>query len=70
MCEHRNKVGDNYGLTCLDCGEVLEGYGYWGQSETCRHVWLKGEGGYECLYCLEWLNEETWQMFYGNSIGV
>lgn len=70
MCEHQNKVGDNYGLTCLDCGEVLEGYGYWGQADRCRHVWVKSEGGCECLYCQDWLNEETWQMFYGNPIGA
>lgn len=62
MCEHRRMIGDNYGLSCMDCGEVLEGFGYWAQSQTCRHVWSKGEGGYECIYCFEWLDEDTWQM--------
>ena len=29
-CEHHKRIGDNYGVTCQDCKEVLEGYGYGG----------------------------------------
>ncbi|MDT8899515.1 hypothetical protein QYE77_14720 (plasmid) [Thermanaerothrix sp. 4228-RoL] len=51
MCQHLRTIGDNYGLTCLDCGEVLEGYGYNVQTHTCRHVFQKYDEGYECMYC-------------------
>ncbi len=54
-CPHRRRIGDNYGMTCEDCGQVLEGYGYWGQSHTCLHVWAEYEGGKECLYCGAWV---------------
>ena len=30
MCQHRRKIGDNYGETCLDCGKQLSGFGYGG----------------------------------------
>lgn len=61
-CQHRRWQGDNYGLTCQDCKEVLEGYGYGGWfgsnlkgSEQCIH----GENAWytisdveeECMYC-------------------
>jgi hypothetical protein len=55
MCQHFNQIGDNYGLTCQDCGEVLEGYGYWGEgSNVCLHHWIEcvEDNKYEqCLYC-------------------
>ncbi len=70
MCKHLHTVGDNYGWSCLDCGEVLAGYGYWGQEEACKHVWEKYDSGYECVYCQKWLDEETWQMCFGDPIGV
>ncbi len=31
QCSHNHRIGDNYGVTCQDCGEVLAGYGYWGE---------------------------------------
>ncbi|MEJ5200587.1 MAG: hypothetical protein WHV66_00025 [Anaerolineales bacterium] len=46
-CPHYRQIADNYGVTCEDCGEILEGYGFWGSSGYCRHVWLNGE----CIYC-------------------
>lgn len=52
MCEHNNKIGDNYGLSCRDCGEQLQGYGYWGKHKTCIHFWYKDDEGREtCMYC-------------------
>jgi len=62
MCEHHQTVGDNYGISCRDCGGTLEGYGYgcWLDCdhlpEQCIHVWFATgvgrEGGEEeCLYC-------------------
>ncbi len=61
-CQHLHKIGDNYGLTCEDCGAQLEGYGYGGLfgqrivgTETCVHgSWQKISAGEEqCLYCEE-----------------
>lgn len=55
-CPHNRKVGDNYGLTCMDCGAILEGYG--NNAETrpkeCIHKWMDHgmEKEYEvCIYC-------------------
>jgi hypothetical protein len=39
----------------MDCGAVLEGYGYWGEgSKVCNHVWsiCPEDDKYEqCMYC-------------------
>ena len=59
ICEHTKRVGDNYGVSCQDCGVTLEGYGYggWFSSnltgrERCLHVWWKVSlGEEECPYC-------------------
>jgi hypothetical protein len=54
MCEHRMIQGDNYGETCMECGEVLSGYGFWAEgSRDCHHKFVpSGEDGYEvCPYC-------------------
>ena len=52
MCKHSNRIGDNYGLTCLDCGEVLEGYGYFGSVSRCvRHLWFAEGEYFICFYC-------------------
>lgn len=53
MCEHRRTQGDNYGETCMDCGEVLAGYGYWAEgSKTCIHKFLPYDEKYDiCSYC-------------------
>jgi hypothetical protein len=29
-CEHNKRLGDNYGVSCQECGVVLEGFGYGG----------------------------------------
>lgn len=52
-CQHNHTVGDNYGITCADCGAILAGYGYWGEgSRTCNHLYVSnGEGRQVCLYC-------------------
>jgi hypothetical protein len=55
MCPHDRKIGDNYGLSCADCGAQLEGYGCWGEGDgTCHHRFpsdsLEGE---KCAYCLQ-----------------
>jgi len=57
-CEHNRIQGDNYGDTCMDCGEVLSGYGFWAEgSRTCHHKFMKGYAGDDteevCMYCEE-----------------
>jgi hypothetical protein len=59
ICEHTKRIGDNYGVSCQDCGIVLEGFGYGGWlgsnltgRERCLHAWWKVSAGEEeCLYC-------------------
>lgn len=55
-CDHSRKIGDNYGMTCADCGEVLEGYGFFGDgATTCtKHLFLEDGKGFICLYCQTW----------------
>lgn len=54
-CPHHSVVGDNYGETCADCGEVLAGYGYFAEgSRVCKHRWLQDGNGFVCLYCEAW----------------
>lgn len=65
MCEHNLQIGDNYGVTCQICGEILEGYGYFAQSDYCIHVWSDSGEGYECIYCQEWIDKHTWQLYFG-----
>jgi hypothetical protein len=52
-CEHRRTQGDNYGVTCLDCGATLEGCGYWAEgSKTCIHKYVpSGDNEEICAYC-------------------
>jgi hypothetical protein len=58
-CEHKRRMGDNYGISCQDCQEVLEGYGYGGWfgsnlkgNKSCIHVWEKISAEEEqCMYC-------------------
>ena len=54
-CNHLVRQGDNYGETCLVCGSVTGGYGYWGEgSSECLHQWasMGGDSIFEiCLYC-------------------
>jgi hypothetical protein len=62
QCEHNRKIGDNYGLSCQDCGAVLEGYGNGGWfgsnlkgNERCIHganAWYTISDLEEaCMYC-------------------
>jgi len=59
ICEHTKRIGDNYGISCQECGQALEGYGYgdWLHSglhitERCIHVWYKiSSEEEECMYC-------------------
>jgi hypothetical protein len=56
-CKHRKRIGDNYGISCQECGQALEGYGGWFGSklkgnEKCIHVWTKiSSAEEECMYC-------------------
>ena len=52
-CKHKRKAGDNFGVSCLDCGSVLEGYGYIAKrSKTCIHKYVLTENISKiCIYC-------------------
>jgi hypothetical protein len=59
-CDHKKLIGDNYGMTCQGCGQVLEGYGHGGffgsnlkGNERCIHnAWYPiSDVEEECLYC-------------------
>jgi hypothetical protein len=59
-CEHKKRIGDNYGVSCQDCNTVLEGYGYGGVfgsnlhgKEKCVHGnWYKiNDVEEQCVYC-------------------
>ena len=54
-CPHNRKIGDNYGMTCADCGEVLEGYGEFARTrpKECLHRWEPMPGYEVCAYCEE-----------------
>lgn len=59
MCQHLNRVGDNYGESCRDCGKQLSGYGYGGWfgrnligREQCIHTWSPISDAEDiCIYC-------------------
>jgi hypothetical protein len=60
ICEHKNLIGDNYGVSCQGCGQVLEGYGLGGffsrklQGDVpCIHgAWYPiNDTQEECMYC-------------------
>ena len=55
-CKHERTIGDNYGLTCQDCNEILEGYGYGGwfgnnliKNRKCKHKFPNDQE--PCIYC-------------------
>jgi hypothetical protein len=51
-CQHRSIVGNSEGETCMDCGEVLAGYGHNMQSRNCDHTRSFREGIESiCPYC-------------------
>lgn len=49
MCTHSRTIGDNYGFTCCDCGQQLQGYGHQAQFNTCIHDWY---GTKDMKYCI------------------
>lgn len=52
FCQHPRRQGDNYGWTCLDCGEPLAGYGYFAEgSSLCLHRFVGEAGNRYCIYC-------------------
>jgi hypothetical protein len=61
-CKHNKKIGDNYGVSCQSCWQVLEGYGYggwFGSSLEGNGRCVHGENAWypindteeECKYC-------------------
>ena len=54
-CPHHRLIGDNYGTTCMDCGEQIEGYGNWAEGNgTCIHSWIDHPSNDKlqvCYYC-------------------
>lgn len=51
-CTHPVRQKDNYGETCLLCGETLAGYGCQGQAQNhCHHIWNRMEDQEVCQYC-------------------
>lgn len=46
QCGGYNRIGDNYGDTCTDCGYNW-GYGEWARQSHCNHVFSGGV----CMYC-------------------
>lgn len=67
-CKHPRIAGDNYGETCLECGEKISGYGYGGwfgvnfdNRLQCIHRFVAaGDGedaGKICIYCQMWQSE-------------
>lgn len=60
-CPHDRIQGDNYGQTCQDCGQVLGGYGFWGEGrKSCLHRFVPSAdpGQVECLYCQKTLDAD------------
>jgi hypothetical protein len=67
-CQHNERMDDRCGVTCLECGQVVEGYGYGGPfgsnltgKEQCLHAnWYAVRGGEPaCPYCHEVLKDIT-----------
>ena len=59
-CDHPSRQGDNYGESCLICGERTAGFGYWGSHNDCLHqfVSMGPQSTYEiCMYCEQTRNK-------------
>lgn len=65
-CRLDSRMDDEYGVTCGECGQVLEGYGYSGWlgsyltgEERCVHAqWYVISGGRKaCPYCREIMDD-------------
>lgn len=52
-CKHTRKAGDEQGVSCLDCGTALEGYGNMGKgTKICTHKYIPAEEKTKiCKYC-------------------
>lgn len=52
-CKHKRKSGDEAGVSCLDCGTALEGFGYMGNAgKNCIHKYMPAEvNTVICKYC-------------------
>jgi hypothetical protein len=50
-CDHGKVIEDNYGETCLLCGQVISGFGRGCGSKICVHKWSKSECGCVCVFC-------------------
>jgi hypothetical protein len=57
-CQHLRTIGDNYGVTCQDCGEILAGFGFGGwfgerlqPEQACVHRFYVHDGIGICVFC-------------------
>lgn len=57
-CQHLRRIGDNYGVSCGDCGAQLCGMGFWGEGKlykearVCIHDWVEWNETEEvCTFC-------------------
>lgn len=52
-CPHNSTAMDNYGCSCLVCGERIGGYGYGGTHQDCLHEWdsAPDRKWKVCIYC-------------------
>lgn len=50
-CQHNRRIGDNYGISCMDCGAQLAGYGNNGEFASCLHEWYYHGDIHHCMYC-------------------
>ena len=65
-CPHLRIQGDNYGETCLDCGAVIAGFGFYAEGHVpkCRHRYLPdGSGKYICPYCEDLITDEEYNSY-------
>lgn len=52
-CGGTSFIGDNYGMSCMNCGKQISGYGYYAHAKDCIHSWY-GEPHMKhktCIYC-------------------
>jgi hypothetical protein len=65
-CQHDRRQGDNNGVSCMDCGKQLEGYGFGGNGNgKCIHRYQPMYGSPPgvpdlevCIYCEDEQNIE------------
>lgn len=67
-CKHNRKIGDNYGISCQNCGKQLVGFGYGGwfgkninTATGCIHHFMPMGDREVCTYCeAERKPEQKW----------